>query len=87
MKVFTAVSLATLVGYSQAGCPNSCSGHGTCGVDEVVSLFLSLILKKSSSSSQPPSSVFSALATLDGVPMVWLEEIALRDSVPLNWLG
>ena len=47
MKVFTAVTLATLLGYSQAGCPNSCSGHGTCGVDEVVSLFSSLISKKS----------------------------------------
>lgn len=36
MKNLIAVSLALLVGFTQAACPNQCSGHGTCGVDEVV---------------------------------------------------
>lgn len=30
-------TLALLIGFSNAACPNQCSGHGTCGVDEVVS--------------------------------------------------
>ena len=40
MKNLIAASLALLVGYSQASCPNACSGHGTCGVDEVVCLMI-----------------------------------------------
>ncbi len=36
MKVLIG-TLALLIGLSNAACPNQCSGHGTCGVDEVVS--------------------------------------------------
>ena len=41
MKTLVAASLALLVGFAQAACPKGCSGHGTCGIDEVVSLFSS----------------------------------------------
>jgi len=37
--------LLTIIGYAESACPNGCSGHGTCGVDEVVS---ELILTKHS---------------------------------------
>ena len=37
MKNLIGVSLALLIGFTHAACPNHCSGHGTCGVDEVVS--------------------------------------------------
>ena len=37
MKVLLIASLTLLVGFAQSACPKSCSGHGTCGVDEVVS--------------------------------------------------
>ena len=43
MKTLVAASLALLVGFAQAACPKGCSGHGTCGIDEVVSLFSSLL--------------------------------------------
>ena len=89
MKILAVLSLATIVGLSEAGCPNSCSGHGTCGVDEVVSCFLS--------SGSFPRSIFShlymsphlssALVSTDGVPMAWQEEIALKSFVRLNLLG
>jgi hypothetical protein len=37
MKIIIVATIALLVGFAQASCPNSCSGHGTCGIDEVVS--------------------------------------------------
>lgn len=30
-----AIILTTLVGMAAAGCPNACSGHGTCGSFDV----------------------------------------------------
>jgi len=33
MKLF--VALAALVGFANAGCPNGCSGHGSCGTSDV----------------------------------------------------
>ena len=98
MKVLLIASLAFLVGFAQAACPKSCSGHGTCGVDEVVSLFfqllscrcvvclffrsLTLLLHLFSQSKQ-----HSAHAILDGARTVMLEEIVLNDFVRTSWHG
>ena len=90
-------SLTLLVGFAQAACPKSCSGHGTCGVDEVVSLFFLndekivlfitilyflILLRLFSQSKQ-----HSAHAILDGARMAMLEEIVLNDFVHTSWLG
>jgi len=37
MKLF--VTLATLVGFVSAGCPNGCSGHGSCGTSDVCACY------------------------------------------------
>ena len=98
MKTLVAASLALLVGFAQAACPKGCSGHGTCGIDEVVSLFSSLLsfsfLVESLSLSSPltlslcehttHSHSQSALAILDGARMVILEVIAPIGSVLSN---
>ncbi len=36
MKIIAALSVL-LFSAAQATCPNGCSGHGTCGVDDIVS--------------------------------------------------
>jgi hypothetical protein len=37
MKSFLILPLL-LLGFSEASCPSGCSGHGTCGVDDIVSV-------------------------------------------------
>ena len=44
MKTLVAASLALLVGFAQAACPKGCSGHGTCGIDEVVRVSFQVVL-------------------------------------------
>ena len=89
MKIITAASLASLVGYCQAACPNSCSAHIMCGVDEVVSVILYFTPKRVSLAFKMfvynmPVTSSNALATMDGAPMECLVEIALKDSAHSN---
>ncbi len=42
--MFKLTSFILFIGVVKASCPNSCSGHGTCGVDDVVSSFRSFHL-------------------------------------------
>jgi len=37
MKLF--VTLAVMVGFANAGCPNGCSGHGSCGTSDVCACY------------------------------------------------
>lgn len=86
MRNLIAVSLALLVGFAQAACPNSCSGHGTCGVDEVVRL---LFENRSSFRNNHPLTlpfrpIDSAHAILDGAQAETPAEIAPNDSALSN---
>ena len=64
MKNLIGVSLALLIGFSHAACPNQCSGHGTCGVDEVVSetLLNRMVLLSILSIAFPAHHSFSVLS-------------------------
>ena len=98
MKNLIGVSLALLIGFSHAACPNQCSGHGTCGVDEVVSetLLNRMVLLFDSLHRFPSSPFFlcslsksthaktSALAIPDGELVEMLEVIAPTAFVLMN---
>jgi hypothetical protein len=102
MMKFIIASLA-YIGLAQASCPNSCSGKGTCGIDDVVSAsipveppfpIVNLSTQRSAQLDYLPSILLLIKNTSKSAPVIqdgaWPDNqvaIAPTAFVPMSWPG